>query len=343
MKLRAPAYPLLTVDPYFSLWSMADGLNADTTKHWTGKPNTVYGTVTVDGKEKVFMGNPGEKEAMKQTAVDVSALSTTYTFKDEAVTLTACFTSPLLPDDLKRMTRPVSYLALSYTSNDGKEHEVTAAVCASEELCMNAKGDDTVLCEVTDAEGIPAVKMGREHQAILNRSGDDLRIEWGYFYLAVPGGTTSFFRCDKAEMTFVKGEKALAEKEISLFLLAYDDIVSLDYFGTQVKSLWNADGTTIENAIAAAEKEYPVLKTACDAFSDQLYLNAAKAGGCKYAELLSLAYRQVIAPTSARSIPTATSSSSRRNASPTAAPRPSTSPIRPFRCSYIITPNSSAA
>ena len=295
MKLRAPAYPLVTVDPYFSLWSMADALNADTVKHWTGKPNTVYGSVNIDGTEKVFMGKPGEKAAMKQTAVDVSALSTTYVFEDGSIRLTARFTSPLLPDDLKRMTRPVSYLALSYESRDGKEHEVKASLVCSEELVMNAKGDDAVLCETADIRGIPAVKMGREHQAILNRSGDDLRIEWGYFWLAVPGGKTSFFRCDKEEMTFVMGEKTLAAKESALFLLAYDDIESLDYFGTHVKSLWNADGTTIEEAIFSANEDYPELVKACDAFSDRLYLDAAKAGGCKYAELLSLAYRQVIA------------------------------------------------
>ena len=56
MKLRAPAYPLVNVDPYFSLWSMSDKLNESIVCHWTGKPNTLVGTVTVDGEEKLFMG-----------------------------------------------------------------------------------------------------------------------------------------------------------------------------------------------------------------------------------------------------------------------------------------------
>ncbi|HNE30207.1 MAG TPA: DUF4964 domain-containing protein, partial [Saprospiraceae bacterium] len=34
---RAPAYPLLLNDPYFSIWSFNDTLCADATRHWTGR------------------------------------------------------------------------------------------------------------------------------------------------------------------------------------------------------------------------------------------------------------------------------------------------------------------
>ncbi|MCQ2432644.1 MAG: DUF4965 domain-containing protein [Clostridia bacterium] len=294
MKMRAPAYPLLTVDPYFSLWSMADTLNGDTVKHWTGKPNTVCGTVTVDGEEKTFMGTNG-KPAMTQTSVDVNAMSTFYTFTDGKITLKLRFFTPLLADNLAIMTRPVSYVAASWTSCDGADHTVTMSLCASEELVMDKKGDDTVDCEIVDADGIPCAKMGKHEQKILNRSGDDLRIEWGYFYLGVPGGEVSSFQCDECGMTFVMGKKTLTAGDEHLFLLAYDDIESLEYYGDHVKSVWNADGQTILEAIAAAYEQYDSLVIECDAFSDKLYLDAAKAGGVKYAEMLSLAYRQVIA------------------------------------------------
>jgi hypothetical protein len=57
MKLRAPAIPLITIDPYFSIWSPADTINSTETVHWTGKSNAILGTVTVDGKKYLFLSD----------------------------------------------------------------------------------------------------------------------------------------------------------------------------------------------------------------------------------------------------------------------------------------------
>jgi len=52
MKLRAPSVPLITVDPYFSVWSAANKLTD--TEHWTNKRNMIRGTVKLDKKAEKF-------------------------------------------------------------------------------------------------------------------------------------------------------------------------------------------------------------------------------------------------------------------------------------------------
>jgi len=46
--LRAPAYPLVTIDPYTSAWSTTDNLYDSPVKHWTGKNHPLIGVVRVE-------------------------------------------------------------------------------------------------------------------------------------------------------------------------------------------------------------------------------------------------------------------------------------------------------
>ena len=152
MKMRAPSVPLITIDPFFSIWSPADCLTDADTVHWTNTAKAerkiiMRGIVKIDGKQYRFMGENAEGEeipAMRQISLDIDAFSSTYTFDDAGIRLEAKFTTPVIPSDIYYLTRPVSYLRLSVTSKDGEKHEVTASVAVSEQVCLDKAGESEV-------------------------------------------------------------------------------------------------------------------------------------------------------------------------------------------------------
>lgn len=311
MRLRAPANPLVTVDPYFSIWSPADHLYDTDTVHWTGKPMILTGVATVDGVSYRFMGRShtadgSELPAMRQTALDIHALQTDYTFEGGNVELLVTFTSSQLPNDLNRLTRPVTFLSVSHRSLDGAPHTVSVRIAASEQVCLHEAGQDAVVTEAltvpipialgeeTETYTAPAVRMGSKSQPILRREGDDVRIDWGYFYLTVDndGEIGSVGSEQIGGMTYVYAEATL--EETAIFALAYDDIRSIKYYGEDLPSFWNRDGKTILEAITEAYADYDELIMDAVDFDDTLFLNAVRAGGEDYAEILTLAYRQVV-------------------------------------------------
>ncbi|MBR3963936.1 MAG: DUF4965 domain-containing protein [Clostridia bacterium] len=289
MKLRPPAYPLITVDPYFSVWSATDRLTDSQTIHWTGAENAILGVATIDGKEYQIIGK-GEIPAMKQTAADCTAFSTAYTFEQDGVRLTLTFTSPLIPNDLYLLTRPVSYLEIKNASLDGKAHSVSVKLSVSEEICMNKAGDDEISRDILALEGINSISMGRKNPKMLERSGDNLRIEWGRFYLS---GAGKVFTEKKDSMTFACINAEV--KDSTLVTFAYDDVKSIEYFGKHISSYWNKNGESILNEIIKAHSDYATTVKRCRSLENELFADAVRAGGEKYAEMLELALRQTLA------------------------------------------------
>ena len=295
LKLRAPSVPLITVDPFFSVWSPDTSLNHAKTEHWSDKGNSILGTVIIDGKEYLFLGYHRDMHKIAQTSLDIDALSTSAVFENEKITLKIKFLTPLIPDDYRLLTRPVSYLEISYESKDGKEHDVSVNIAASEELCLDEPNNIEVVTEELEIGDLTAMKMGNPVQNPLNKSGDCVKIDWGYLYLSCNSPEAASYANEIWGDAHINISAPLKENNSVLYCFAYDDIESIEYFGKRLHSYWNKDGQAITEAIAEAVKEYDELKIRCNEFSDKLYNDAVKAGGEKYAELLSLAYRQVIA------------------------------------------------
>lgn len=466
---KAPAYPLIMHDPYFSIWSFTDELAASPTKHWTGTEQSLTGYVKVDGKVYRFLGketktfdrllpandeatysalytekqpqgdwaainyNPkgwrsgkapfGDEEAKpntlwksddlwvrreftvvdnnvkglnlkidhddnidvflngtkiyshegwyhkyiyvpvenaasiltkgknvlaihirntaggrhldfglvkeKQQAVaaiatavqkdiQVKATQTIYDFTCGPVDLKVAFSSPLIINEIDLMARPVSYISFNTSSTDGKPHKVEVLLNTSSNLAVNVPSQEVVATKYA-ANNLSILKAGTTAQPILAKKGDDLRIDWGYVYVAVPQGSNAsqFIAKSDAEVlrAFAAGKSAgnmrTVGKQLALatvlnlgnvksatskILLGYDDIWSIQYFGTNLRPWWNKDNnTTIETQLANANSDYKATLQKCDDIDKLIYNDAFKAGGDKYAKLCEMVYRQVIA------------------------------------------------
>src|SRR5213593_1726472 len=98
---RPPAAPLVTHDPYFSVWSTSDRLTDDWPKHWTGTVQGMCGLARIDGKPYRYLGpQPKTVPAMNQVGLEITPTRTIYRFEADGVRLTLTFLSPLLPNDL---------------------------------------------------------------------------------------------------------------------------------------------------------------------------------------------------------------------------------------------------
>ena len=138
MKLRPPSTPLITHDPYFSIWY--DKSPFDNVCHWTGRTNSIRGILTLDAREYMFMGKTRRPDLTLEKT-DIDLFSTTLTYICDTIRLTVKFTSPTLITNLKLVSRPVTLCRVSWEALDGKEHEVSVRFACSEELVLNLCGE----------------------------------------------------------------------------------------------------------------------------------------------------------------------------------------------------------
>lgn len=300
MNFRPPAVPLVTHDPYFSVWSTSDQLNGGTTRHWTGKEQPLRSEIFVDGKSFTLMGEPNaDAPALPQVSLVVLPTRTIYEFGNDEIHVRLTFCSPLLVDDLDVFSRPATYLVWDVKSADGKRHAVKAAFSASGSLAVN---------EPQDQVDFGKNWIGAKFQDVLGRSGDDLRIEWGRLYLANPSGEVGVGSShaagpegdgSEAQQVALKTEFDFGDVSQGSVtrhaILAYDDDYSIQFFGQNLRAWWKRDGMSADAMLANAERDYGALLQKCTQFDDRLMSDMAKAGGTTYAQLGALAYRQSFA------------------------------------------------
>lgn len=185
-RFRPPAVPIVTHDPYFSIWSCADRLTDDPTRHWTRAEQALTSLVRIDGKSYRLMGSePRDTPALPQIGLQLLPTRTIYDFAGPEVHVTLTFTTPALPDDLDVLARPVTYLTWEIRAVDGKPHRVELDQDTSAALAVNTP-DQRVVGSRERIRDLVALRFGSEEQPVLAKKGDNLRIDWGYAYAAAP-------------------------------------------------------------------------------------------------------------------------------------------------------------
>ncbi len=323
---RPPAVPLVTCDPYFSIWSFSNHPADDWTKHWTGANMALTSMVRIDGKcyRILSIGVDSLPELPLENLI-VNPTQTIYQFSGKGIELSLTFTTPLIPDDLSLMSQPITYLSWNVRSGDGKEHEVSIYFDNSAELVVNTP-DEKVIWSRYAIEGTDDLSLGSLGQPVLQKSGDNLRIDWGYFYscsLRSQNAVSSICSGDSARTKFIESGslpnaddlrfprranddwpvlsyvfdlgKVSASPVQRFIVLAYDDKYSIEYFHRRLQPYWKAEGLSTNDLIENAVNNYSAIMKRCEDFDSKLMASLRKAGGEKYAQLCALAYRQAIA------------------------------------------------
>ena len=314
LKFRPAAVPLITVDPYFSIWSMHDNLNDGVTSHWTGRRNPMTAGVVIDDKFYVLMGELepdsdrrtwGYYPIIPQISLEVTPTRTIYNFKNDIVKIQLVFTSPMLLNNLKLMTRPVSYIEYTIEQIDDKQHNISFYFDISAECCIDDR-EAIVEFKRTDM----SLACGNAEQKVLHKSGDSVCIDWGYLHIA--DTTAKVFHGKERRNVKNSFVDVLDEtKKINVFedypalgilkdelhgviTLAYDDIKSIEYFGNKLEGYYKNFYSSFLQMLKEAVSDYDEVLRLCMKFDEKL-MKETQTINNKYEKITSLAYRQIVA------------------------------------------------
>lgn len=171
------------------------------------------------------------------------------------------------------------------------------------------------------------LSVGSRDQAYLNRSGDRVRADWGYFHLVVADGVMAQTELssealrqflatgkleDADELSMPKPAKSSAGGAAHLavelplgsvgskaverhVIAAFTETWPVEYLGRRLREYWQRNGMTETMMLWHAEDEYLALEAKGSAF-DRMEMEAMrKVGGNDYVYLTSLVFRQTIA------------------------------------------------
>ena len=232
-----------------------------------------------------------------QEKIEMTATQTLYTFECGPVDLELKFTSPLLPNNLDLLSRPINYITYGVRSNDGQKHDVDIYIEMTPQWAVN-EIDQEVKISKGATGNVMYLKTGTTSQRVLERTGDNVRIDWGYAYLAAAKTDHASFAIGdyaRAKESFVNGGSLVSTDSLvtgmkasmpvlsyvgrlgnnsdfsGYVMIGYDDISSVQYFGEDRPAWWKKNNTiSMERTLSSADSEYTSVIDQCNAFDARL-------------------------------------------------------------------------
>ena len=287
---RLPAFPLITVDPSFTIWSPADRLYDTETVLWCNTEKKLLGKISVNGKAYRFMGL-GQEEIIPQADVKVKPYVTTYTFENDEIILECNFWSAGAMDDLYLISAPAGYFDYKVTNKTDAKLDIKLTFTMDKGLCFDKVPQDIIEYECKKTAGLVTKGMGVKEQKLLSTTGDLVGAEWGVYYLTAENVEylegTGLVSVHEAELD--------AKAEVNFCdILSSDDIESIEYLGQRLKGLWTEKWADIFEVITYYIENKECLFNKISAWNEKILNDGAKYGE-DYQFILCAALRQVMA------------------------------------------------
>ena len=325
LAFQPPAVPLITSDPYLSVWSESNNLTDTNTVHWTGTTQELVSLIRIDGTSYRLLGDdPSTLAAFPETSVQVLPTRTIANFSNGHIAVTMTFMQPALPTNLSALSLPLSYVNWDVSSVDGATHSVQIYDSVSSQLAVNSSSQ-VVTWQRGTAGPLTTLDIGTTAQTYFVPVGDEVRIDWGYVYAAASASlSTSSIGYDTTEINTFTANGALTNTDdanvpravsnnqpvmayafnlgtvgsaiISRHVIvAYNEVYSIDYFGEDLTPYWARNGTTVQQMLTTAESNFTTYQSQCATFDSGLMADLTTEGGSQYATIAALGYRQTFA------------------------------------------------
>lgn len=300
MKRLLPAYPLFVKDPYYSIWAQTEKLNEKDVIFWTGAEKRLLGYIKTEGKVYSFLGKDERFEKAEQLDLSVTAFTTDYLFNAGNAQLKLSFVSPVPPNHLRLMSCPVCYL--KYEVTGVKSAEIVLAV--GQNVCYNGEKLREVRGGAVRMDGYQTAFFGLKRQMPLSDDSDRFGADWGYWYLS---GERAYYTDIKGLDCYFNGEEfhpsvnegsekfllSCSSARSGKIMLAFDDTVSVRYFGEFLKGFY-LEGNTIFQALDETFTHFDEIDSFLSGFDAEL-LNRSSAYGKEYYDVLCASLRQSVA------------------------------------------------